>query len=306
MHFLKVLNDHQICTDSSTDSGTPNTTLSSVTDQDGTGTRFYDFLRGVWIRDRSGGSAFDEKVFRYKWGTGERSSGGGGRGGAVAHQSTGGGGSSSSSVSIRDDENDKTEKSLNKLFVTRTIDQKTVMSLSKEDYSRCQSKQTNLIVGESHQRFTWSFLAYHYHEGQAAYLKTLERKHGDVSFYRFNLTQKYLIPNIARYLDNYECPKCSNNINSSSNSNSSNSSNSSNNGISINNNNDTNGNNGNNGNSYGVASDDGSNRVAIAVQMGSWDLSAAPLRYSNMRTCVCVCVCVCVSVSVCVCVCVYI
>jgi hypothetical protein len=82
----------------------------------------------------------------------------------------------------------------------------TLPLLSKDDYKKCQDRQTNLFLGESHQRFTWSYLAYHYHQAQQKYLNTLERKHGDIAFFHFNLTQKYMIPHIAHYLDEFLCP----------------------------------------------------------------------------------------------------
>lgn len=168
----------------------------------------HEYVKGIWIRDRSGTAEhpFVEHVYNYKWSSGAR------------------------------DTSRYSEAHLTDHFRAQYDAQLPLMTLSKGNYALCQAKQTNVLLGESHQRFTWSYLAYHYHDGQALYLQTLSEKHGDVSFFRFNLTLKYFIKNIVRHLDDFNCSAYSD-----------------------------------------PASGLGRN-VSIALQMGSWDLSALPLR----------------------------
>ena len=168
----------------------------------------HEYVMGIWIRDRSGTSEhpFEEHIYNYKWSSGSRST------------------------------SNLSESLLTDHYRTQHDEQLPLMTLSKENYALCQKRQTNVLLGESHQRFTWSYLAYHYHDGQALYLNTLTEKHGDVSFFRFNLTLKYFIKNIVRHLDDFNCSVYSD-----------------------------------------TASGLGRN-ISIAMQMGSWDLSALPLR----------------------------
>lgn len=168
----------------------------------------HEYVTGIWIRDRSGTAEhpFEEHVYKYKWSSGAR------------------------------DTSRYGEALLTDHFRAQHDAQLPLMTLSKESYALCQTRQTNVLLGESHQRFTWSYLAYHYHDGQALYLQTLTEKHGDVSFFRFNLTLKYFIKNIARHLDDFNCS------------------------------------------AYSDSASGLGRNVSIALQMGSWDLSALPLR----------------------------
>ena len=213
-HYFPVLKDHVVCflvkksrmrsrasfrslTDSNKNDSSQ--TSSQMLLFDGSNTR------GVWSRDTSNydGQPYDNNIYKYKWNTGDQTS------------------------------RNLTEKELTPFFITHNKGNDSVMSLSHEKYKECQARQTNIMVGESHQRFTWSYLAYHYHEGQKIYLETLERKHGDVVFYKFALTQKFMIRNAVLYLDELICPMKGN-----------------------------------------VTAE----KIAIAIQMGSWDLTASPLR----------------------------
>ena len=53
--------------------------------------------------------------------------------------------------------------------------------LSAAAYEACRGRQTNVLVGDSHMRFSWNWVAYRYHDGQKAYLNTLDGKHGAVA-----------------------------------------------------------------------------------------------------------------------------
>ena len=110
--------------------------------------------------------------------------------------------------------------------------------LAASAYEACRSRQTNVLVGDSHQRFNWNWVAYRYHDGQKAYLNTLDGKHGDVSFPRLNLTQLYWYAGVARYLDALQCP-----------------------------------------------TPQSGERLAVALQLGSWALRSLPLRalFTNPR-----------------------
>jgi hypothetical protein len=81
-------------------------------------------------------------------------------------------------------------------------------------------------------------VAYRHHDGQKAYLNTLDGKHGDVSFPRLNLTQLYWYAGVARYLDALQCP-----------------------------------------------TPQSGERLAVALQLGSWALRSLPLRalFTNPR-----------------------
>jgi hypothetical protein len=79
------------------------------------------------------------------------------------------------------------------------------MEMDKQTFERCKNNHTNVLLGESHMRFMWSWVAYTYFDAQSKYLNTLERKHNDVSFYHLNLTQKYFVQPIVRYLNKLHC-----------------------------------------------------------------------------------------------------
>ena len=204
MLFHRVLRDHTVCTAVGANQKTTHTNSSPTMDV-GSGSLkglpsenpFYRYIRGIWMRNIS-----SSDVHKHRW--------------------------------TAADDSIMNQDKLDLFFIAQYVEgRRATMSLSKEGYSQCQSRQTNIILGESHQRFTWNFLAYHFHEGQALYLNTLGRKHGDVAFYHLEFVQKFLISNFVRYLDNLVCPTAGWNI---------------------------------------------TNNIAIALQMGSWDLTASPLR----------------------------
>lgn len=80
------------------------------------------------------------------------------------------------------------------------------LRLSKSDFQSCLRKQMNNYIGESHQRYTWTHIVYHYLDAQRTYLAASEKKHGDIKFENISFTLKYFYPTIASYLNTIPCP----------------------------------------------------------------------------------------------------
>lgn len=81
--------------------------------------------------------------------------------------------------------------------------------MPKPLFEQCRGSRWLNIVGESHQRYTWNNIAYHYLDAQRLVMDNLDRKHGDISFDNFTLHQVYMFPNIAKLLLNLTKGNCS-------------------------------------------------------------------------------------------------
>jgi len=78
--------------------------------------------------------------------------------------------------------------------------------LSNETFSNCRDHFRLIVAGESHQRYAWNLLSYHYLDAQNLYiLEELGRKHGDISFKNFELHLIYLMPKVSKWLDSLQC-----------------------------------------------------------------------------------------------------
>lgn len=81
--------------------------------------------------------------------------------------------------------------------------------MTKGELDACRANQSLVFMGESHQRYTWTHLAYEYLDGQREMLSTAHKKHGDMHFLNFSFVNSFFFNNLAAELHKVSCSKAS-------------------------------------------------------------------------------------------------
>ncbi len=77
---------------------------------------------------------------------------------------------------------------------------------SRDTLIKCVARTYIHIVGESHQRFVWDFLANkHFSDKYGSYLKRLSHQHADSSVSNFQYHAVYFIPEVVKYITSISC-----------------------------------------------------------------------------------------------------